>query len=170
MCSHFIGRVRIPVPASNMLMAQQVTEIRNRPSMIKSLIPGSSKLRCSTKQTRPSLSKMPLNPKIGQFFSQTFVGQSVGNSRIYRVKEFQNPTCPHVPIVSLGIRWRKESADAVSKEKDLQKLEAEEQPAARRQKMRSRWRLGEHTNPFEPGRRSRNQKLLPITLRSHNGE
>ena len=41
-----------------------------------------------------------------------------------------------------------------------------------RTKTRSRRRLGEHISlsPFETGGRSRNQKQLPVTLRSHRGE
>ena len=38
-------------------------------------------------------------PKIGQYFSHTFVGRTVSTSRICRVKKFQNPTV-HVAIVS----------------------------------------------------------------------
>ena len=94
-------------------------------------------------------------------FSPTFMCRSVGISRICRLKKFQNPT------VHAYRSYRKESAYAVS--------EISRSGAIRRTtrtKTTSRWRLGEYISlsPFETGGRSRNQKQLPVTLRSHRGE
>ena len=108
-------------------------------------------------------------PKIRQFFRRlSCVGLSA--PRYFEDlsgKKIQNPSFK-IQQSHAYRSYRKESACAVSK-KDLQKR-SQEAAAPREKKTRSRWRLGEHISPFETGGRSRKQKQLPVTLKSHRGE
>ena len=99
--------MRIPAPFFDMPLARPVPEIRNHSeSLIKSSTPGLSTLRCTKSKPNPASQnhspdyKSYLNmwafPKIGQFFSQTFVGRSVGTSRICRVKKDSKSYRPRI--------------------------------------------------------------------------
>ena len=176
MCSHLavcVSRRRPPT-----YLARRVPEIRDGSSLIKSSIPGSSKSRCSMhkeNQTLP-LKNHPLTKTLlwtcklsrnsDSFFADfLFVGRSVGNSRVCRVKSFEIQQSTRIDRIA------RNPYTLPVKKKDLRNYRSwRGSRRTTRKKTRSKWRLGEHTSPFQTGGRSRNQKQLPVTLRSHSGE
>ena len=116
--------------------------------------------------TKTLLWRCKLFRKSDSFFADfLFVGRSVGISRVCQVKSFEIQQSTRINRIA------RNPYTLPVKKKDLQNYRSwRASRRTMRKKMRSRWRQGEHTSPFETGGRSRNQKQLPVTLRSHSGE
>ena len=147
MCSHFIGHVRIPASgptgprnSRDWFFVDQIVD----PGIIEITL---------LRETKP----LPL--KTQSFFAD-FRGsptRCVGILRVCRVKQFQNPT------VHVYQSYHKESAYAVRKEKDAQKLTSK--PPHDEKETEEQVETG-RAHSLRDRRVIENQKQLPVSLRS----
>ena len=152
MCSHLavcVSRRRPPT-----CLARRVPEIgddhRNHAAPQRKPNPASQKSHL----TKTLLWTCKLFRKSDSNFADfLFVGRSVGNSRVCRVKSFEIQQSTRIDRIA------RNPYTLPVKKKDLRNYRSwRGSRRTTRKKTRSKWRLGGHTSPFQTGGRSRNQK------------